>query len=154
MFAETYMFRPMLCLTKHTCFGQCYVSANAAVAIIRLDTINMIHCTIQFIETCSLDTIYQRPSIIRSLRLYIQQATGICETVTAVYLLASKQTAVSLWLLYVQSWTPDDGRSLINCIQTTCFDKLYCTMYRIYRIQPDDGHSSIGRNIAVWIHVC
>ena len=25
-------------------------------------------------------------------------------------LLASKQTAVSVWLLYVQSWTPDDGR--------------------------------------------
>ena len=25
-------------------------------------------------------------------------------------LLASKQTAVSVWLLYVQSWNPDDGR--------------------------------------------
>ena len=24
--------------------------------------------------------------------------------------LSSKQTAVSVWLLYVQSWTPDDGR--------------------------------------------
>jgi len=26
------------------------------------------------------------------------------------FLLVSKQTAVSVWLLYVQSWTPDDGR--------------------------------------------
>jgi len=26
------------------------------------------------------------------------------------WLLANKQTAVSVWLLYVQFWTPDDGR--------------------------------------------
>ena len=34
-------------------------------------------------------------------------------------------------------------------VQYGCFDKLYCTTYRIYRIQPDDGRSSIGRNIAL-----
>jgi len=47
------------------------------------------------------------PSIIRSSRLYIQQPNRYC------FLLVSKQTAdlfdIRL-LLYVQSWTPDDGR--------------------------------------------
>jgi len=45
-------------------------------------------------------------SIIRSSRLYIQLSNRYC------CLLASKQTAVSdkCLLLYVQSWTPDDGQ--------------------------------------------
>jgi len=47
-------------------------------------------------------TVY--PSIINSSRLYIQQPNRYC------CLLASKQSAVSVWLLYVQSWTVDDGR--------------------------------------------
>ena len=38
------------------------------------------------------------PSIIRSSRLYIQQQSHV------------KQTAVPVWLLYVHSRTPDDGR--------------------------------------------
>ena len=47
------------------------------------------------------------PSIIRSSRLYIQQQTD-----TAVCLLASRQQYLFdiRLLLYVQSWTPDDGR--------------------------------------------
>jgi len=43
------------------------------------------------------------PSIISSSRLYIQQPNRYCR------LLASKQSAVSVWPLYVQSWTADDG---------------------------------------------
>ena len=37
----------------------------------------------------------------------VHTATGICQTGTAV---CFKQTAVPVWLLYVQSGTPDDGR--------------------------------------------
>jgi len=46
----------------------------------------------------------------------VHTATGICQTDTAVclitYLLASRQQYLSdkCLLLYVQSWTPDDGR--------------------------------------------
>jgi len=39
----------------------------------------------------------------------VHTATGI-KSNRHCYLLTSKQIAVSLWLLYVQSWTPDDGR--------------------------------------------
>jgi len=48
------------------------------------------------------------PSIIRSLRLYIQH-----HTIEGLWLLASKQpqTLYDIYLmLYVQSQTPDDGR--------------------------------------------
>jgi len=42
----------------------------------------------------------------------VHTATGICQTDTAVCLLASRQQYlfVICLLLYVQSWTPDDGR--------------------------------------------
>jgi len=42
----------------------------------------------------------------------VHTATGICQTHTAVCLLASRQQYVFdiCFLLYVQSWTPDDGR--------------------------------------------
>jgi hypothetical protein len=47
------------------------------------------------------------PSIIRSLRLYIQH-----QNIQVLWLLASKQpqNLYDIYLmLYVQSWTPDDG---------------------------------------------
>ena len=47
------------------------------------------------------------PSIIMSSRLYIQQQAFVKQILRV---LTSKQTAVSVWLLYVQSCTPDDGR--------------------------------------------
>ena len=58
------------------------------------------------------------PSIVRCSRLYIQQQAYVKQILLAsrnkMFHLApaSKQTAVSVWrlLLYVQSWTPDDGR--------------------------------------------
>jgi len=42
----------------------------------------------------------------------VYTATGICQTDTAVCLLASRQQYLSdkCLLLYIQSWTPDDGR--------------------------------------------
>ena len=42
-----------------------------------------------------------------SSRLYIQQQAFVKQILRV---LTSKQTAVSVWLLYVQSCTPDDGR--------------------------------------------
>jgi hypothetical protein len=60
------------------------------------------------------------PSIVRSSRLHIKQqlllpAASGNEMELQLHLVpASKQAAVSVWhirlLLYVQSWTPDDGR--------------------------------------------
>jgi len=45
-------------------------------------------------------------SIIRSLRLYIQHYT-----IQVLWMLASKQPQnLYVIMLYVQSWTPDDGR--------------------------------------------
>jgi len=42
----------------------------------------------------------------------VHTATGICQTDTAVCLLATRQQYLfdKCLLLYVQSWTPDDGR--------------------------------------------
>jgi len=45
----------------------------------------------------------------------VYTASGICQTDTAdcfkqILLTACKQSAVSVWQLYVQSWTADDGR--------------------------------------------
>ena len=42
----------------------------------------------------------------------VHTATGICQTDTAVYLLANRKQYLfdKCLLLYVQSWTPDDGR--------------------------------------------
>jgi hypothetical protein len=56
---------------------------------------------------CIFQTVF--PSIIRSWRLHT--ATGICQTGTAVCLLASRLHYLFdiYLLLYVQSWTPDDG---------------------------------------------
>ena len=47
------------------------------------------------------------PSNIKSTRLYILQQAFVKYILVC---LASKQTAVSVWLLYVQSLTLDDGR--------------------------------------------
>jgi len=66
------------------------------------------------------------PSIVRSSRLYIQQANRYC------CLLANKHSAVLFdicLLLYVQSWTPDDGmeRPSETCrvsLQINIFDTL------------------------------
>jgi len=52
------------------------------------------------------------PSIIRSLRLYIQH-----HTIQVLWLLASKQpqNLYDIYLmLFVQSWTPDDGKTVRN----------------------------------------
>ena len=51
------------------------------------------------------------PSIIRSSRLYIQQQTDIALCLLAYLLASRKQYLVDkCLLLYVWSWTPDDGR--------------------------------------------
>jgi len=57
----------------------------------------------------------------------VNTATGICQTDTAVCL----QTAVSVWQLYVQSWTLDDGRrvSLKNKRPTWCHLLFFFTSY-------------------------
>ena len=86
------------------------------------------------------------PSIIKSSRLYIQQQAFVKQT---FLLLASKQTAVSdvCLLLYVQSWTPDDGRkerpkhvqcysSKINLIHR-CIWLFLLYKYTSIRVRPE-----------------
>jgi len=51
----------------------------------------------------------------------VHTATGIRETYTGVCLF--KQTAVSVWLPYVQSWTDDDGRK-DRQIHAECHSKI------------------------------
>ena len=52
------------------------------------------------------------PSIIRSSRLYIQQPNRCCSLLASGYPLASREQYLfdKCLLLYLQSWTPDDGR--------------------------------------------
>jgi len=52
------------------------------------------------------------PSIIKNSRLYIQQPNRHCCLLAGGYPLASRQQYLfdKCQLLYVQSWTPDDGR--------------------------------------------
>jgi len=101
------------------------------------------------------------PSIIRSLRLCIHQQAYV------------KQTAVSVWLLHVQSWTPDDGRKdrpkhvecniILNSVRqynhfitqgnykATCFEYRLVILRPILSIVSQDSMHTLGTH-CVYIH--
>jgi len=72
------------------------------------------------------------PPIIRSSRLYIQQHAFVKQTDTAVCLLASRQQYLFdiRLFLFVQYWTPDDGRKfllkVLRCVPQWEYEKHYC----------------------------
>jgi len=86
----------------------------------------------------------------------VRTTTGICQTDTALYLLASRQQYLFdiCMLLYVQSWTPDDGRKdrpkHVECyskIKWNKFDTLVhlvgFTIQIYYDAQPYEGQIAV-----------
>jgi len=66
----------------------------------------------------------------------VETATDICQILLSACLLASKQTAVSVWLVYVQSWAHDGRKDHPkhvvsfqnkNLLQSTLLTAVFCT---------------------------
>jgi hypothetical protein len=87
-------------------------SSNTTISYFYSKT-NQIHQCIKFILLWN-DTLHVSDgfSVHHQQFKTVHTSTGICQTDTAVCLLVGtcKQANSSIWLLYVQSWTADDGR--------------------------------------------